>query len=218
MQPSLELLLALPILLLSVVLHEVAHGWVARREGDPTAERAGRITLNPMPHVDFMGTVLVPLLLLASGTNVLFGWAKPVPVNPSNFRDRVGGDVRVSLAGIATNLLLAAGFTLLAAAVVVGGVGPDGIGGTLLLVTFYGIYINLILAVFNLAPIPPLDGSHVVYHLLPGRWRERYRSFGRYGILVLMGVLVLVPGAFAVVLWPVDVLFGAARSVVGAAR
>jgi Zn-dependent protease len=206
-------LLLIPVLILSIVVHEVAHAWQARREGDDTAEKLGRITLNPIPHLDFLGSFLVPAMLYLSGTGFLFGWAKPVPVNPANYRDYVPGDIRVSMAGIVSNLVLAAIATVLTAVVVkldaVGlslGVAYDPVMTAL----SYGILINLILAFFNLIPIPPLDGSHVVAHLLPQQLAARYRHFGQYGILALMGIMYFIPGAFSVVLWPVTFLQGVA--------
>lgn len=201
-----EIILFLPVLLFSIVLHEVAHGWVALREGDDTAYRLGRITLNPLPHVDLFGTVLIPLVLLASNSPFLFGWAKPVPVNPNNFRNYRSGDIRVSLAGVTVNALLAIGFLLL---LVVSGwiaaAAPGATGALALLARMcvYGILINLVLAIFNLIPIPPLDGSHVLYHLLPPRLGARYRELGRFGILILMGLMFFVPGFLGIVFRPV---------------
>jgi Zn-dependent protease len=208
-----EWLILVPILLLSIVLHEVAHAWVARGEGDHTAERQGRITLNPIPHLDLVGSVLVPALLIAAPGNFIFGWARPVPVNPNNFRDRRGGDIRVSLAGIAVNLLLAVGFTLLL--VPLAALGNGGVVGILQVAAFYGILINLILAIFNLIPVPPLDGSHVLYHLLPRGLREGYRSLGRFGIIALLAFLFLVPGGFRIIMVPVELLMGLLLSAVG---
>jgi Zn-dependent protease len=210
-------LLLIPILLLSIVLHEVAHAWVARREGDPTAERQGRITLNPIRHLDPVGSILVPVLLIAMPGNFIFGWARPVPVNPNNFRDRRGGDIRVSLAGIVVNLLLAVAFTLLLVPVLALGADPsgNGLGGVLVAAAYYGILINLILAVFNLIPVPPLDGSHVLYHLLPAGIREQYRSFGRFGILALLAILFLVPGGFRIIMLPVEFLAGILLGLAG---
>ena len=198
-------LIVLPVLLMSVVVHEVAHAVVARWEGDDTAYRQGRITLNPIPHLDPMGSVVVPLLLLALPGNFIFGWAKPVPVNPRNYRDFVKGDIKVSLAGIVANLGLAVLFTLLLGLFQLIGSSVEAGGGMDILVqaAFYGLFINLILAFFNLIPIPPLDGSHVVYHLLPPNLKTRYRAFGRYGIGVLFLLIFLVPEGFQVLLWPV---------------
>jgi len=212
-----EWLILVPVLLLSIVLHELAHAWVARREGDPTAERQGRITLNPIPHLDLVGSVLVPALLIAMPGNFIFGWAKPVPVNPNNFRDRKWGDIRVSLAGIVVNLLLAVAFALCLVPLVAMGVRPDdgGLGAILLMGAFFGILINLILAVFNLIPVPPLDGSHVVYHLLPRGLREGYRSLGRFGIIALLAFLFLVPGGFRIIMVPVELLTRLILSMVG---
>lgn len=211
----LDLLVLVPVLLLSIVVHEVAHAWQARREGDQTAERQGRITLNPLPHLDPVGSFVVPLLLWAASAGFIFGWAKPVPVVPSNYRDPVWGDVRVSLAGIVSNFGLALGFALLGAAFVAAGGSLRGSGLVAEIVgqaVIYGLFINLILAFFNLIPVPPLDGSHVVYHLLPSGVRDRYRELGRFGILILMGLLFLVPGAFNVLLAPVNALMGVADS------
>ena len=203
-----ELLLLAPVLVYSIVLHEVAHGWQARREGDRTAEREGRITLNPVAHVDPIGTVAVPALLWFSGAGFLFGWAKPVPVNPGNYDEPVAGDVRVSLAGIVVNLGLAV-VLLLALGGVVGAMGYDAVPDALFGALYWGLYLNVILAFFNILPIPPLDGSHVLYHLLPEGLADRYRELGRYGLLILFG-LFFIPGAFEVLLWPADAAMGLA--------
>lgn len=214
-----DALVLIVVLLFSIVVHEVAHAWQARREGDDLAERLGRITLNPIPHLDPFGSVLVPFLLYLSGTGILFGWAKPVPVNPSRYHDPVWGDVRVSMAGIVSNLGLAVLATLGAVVLLVveGWVGGQlGIvGDTWLRAMEYGILINLLLAFFNLLPIPPLDGSHVVFHMLPEGIRYRYRELGRFGLLILMGLLFLVPSLFRVLLWPVFFFQGLANSFIG---
>lgn len=203
-----ELLLFVPVLVYSIVLHEVAHAWQARREGDLTAEREGRITLNPIPHVDPIGTLVVPAVLWFGGAGFLFGWARPVRVNPANYRDPKWGDVRVSLAGIAVNLLLAVLCMLGMAALVA--VAPSGdVAATAYDALRWGLLLNLILAFFNLLPIPPLDGSHVAFHLLPRELALKYRSLGRYGLVILL-VLFFVPGAFDVLLWPVDLAMGVA--------
>ena len=139
------------VLLFSVIIHEIAHGYVALRNGDPTARMLGRITLNPIPHIDPIGTILLPLLLLISGAGILFGWARPVPVNPRNYRNYRLGELTVSAAGPLSNLALAVLFALLAH-------HPFGNVGLLMLASF-GVQINIFLALFNLIPIPPLDGE-----------------------------------------------------------
>jgi Zn-dependent protease len=212
-----EILIFLPVLLLSVVVHEVAHALVAKWEGDPTADRLGRITLNPIPHLDLVGSLIVPLVLYFLPGNFIFGWAKPVPVNPRNFRDYRWGDIRVSLAGITANLGLAILCTILLGVSLKLGAGGGSWGGVLPVVqaaAYFGLFINLILAVFNLIPLPPLDGSHVVYHMLPPALAVRYRAAGRYGILILMAVVFFFPGGIQLLLWPVELLMGVAESLV----
>jgi len=198
---SIQTFILVGVLIFSVVVHEVAHAWQARREGDDTADRLGRITLNPLPHLDLFGSIIIPLLLASQG-GILFGWAKPVPVNPANYREYVAGDIRVSMAGIVSNLGLAALSTLLAG-VVLKLTGATGLGGYIFQALDYAIFINLILAFFNLIPIPPLDGSHVLAHLLPARLAEGYRELGRYGLLIVMAFVFLAPGALSLLLTPV---------------
>ena len=204
-----EAFILIVVLLGSIVVHEVAHAWQARREGDDTAEKLGRITLNPIPHLDPLGSFIVPALLYLSNSGIFFGWAKPVPVIPTNYRSYVAGDIRVSLAGIVSNLILAVISTLLWAVLVKIDsvvVLPSVLMQTLSITFSYGIFINLVLAFFNLIPIPPLDGSHVVAHALPGEIAARYRQFGQYGIFALMGILYFLPGGLSVALYPVYVL------------
>jgi Zn-dependent protease len=201
-------LLMAPVLLMSIVIHEVAHAWQARREGDYTADRLGRITLNPMRHIDPFGSVLLPLMLWVGNAPMMFGWAKPVPVDPRNFRNYRAGDIRVSLAGIVSNLLLALLCTLLTSVVVA--VTSGGIPYRLGDVLRFGIGINLLLAFFNLIPIPPLDGSHVLYQLLPPRAAEQYRRVGRYGFLLIIALVFFMRPALDVLMTPVYMLMGAA--------
>jgi Zn-dependent protease len=216
-----DFILALPILLFSVVAHEYAHAWTAYRQGDDTAFALGRLTLNPVSHIDPVWSVLFPLGLYwvtsLSGHPFTFGAARPVPVNPRKFRDYRRGDLIVSAAGIITNLLLAVGCAVLfASAGLAGTVAPGLAGalGTLQRMLVFGVMLNFTLAVFNLLPIPPLDGSHLFYHVLPASWGARYRRLARFGFVLVFAVF-LVPGAWDVVLWPVDALSGATLSAVG---
>jgi len=216
-----EFLLVLPVLLFSVVAHEYAHAWTAYRQGDPTAYMLGRLTLNPLPHIDPWMSVVFPIGLwyLSHGT-FTFGSAKPVPINPRNFRNYRKGDLIVSSAGIITNVLLALCCTVVFVALgIVGAALPSAAGflGLLQRMMFYGIFLNYILAVFNLVPLPPLDGSHLFYHLLPPALGARYRALGRYGFLVLL-LTFMVPGlsgVWDVLLWPADAASKLTLSVVG---
>jgi Zn-dependent protease len=173
------------LLIMSVILHEVSHGLVARRLGDRTAEMAGRLTLNPIPHIDPFGSVLLPAMLAISGAPV-FGWARPVPVNPRLFKHPTEGMALTALAGPVSNLTLAlvAGRLLLPAT---SGIVAD-------LVWAFGV-INVVLAVFNLLPIPPLDGSRMLPLFLGDRGRAAYAKVEQYGFLILFAVLFIIPGA-----------------------
>ncbi len=209
-----QLLYALPILIFSVVLHEVAHGYAALRQGDPTAAMLGRLSLNPIPHLDPIGSLLVPGLLAVAGAPIL-GWAKPVPVNPRNYRNYKRGDIIVSLAGVAVNFVLAIAFTLLLVLVVWLSRGLPTLAPTwqvLATMADWGIRINFILMLFNLLPIPPLDGSHVFYHLLPPHLGARYRQLSQYGMLILFALLFL--GGFRFLIYPLRVLYGLAMAFV----
>ena len=177
-----QAILIIAVLIPSVVVHEVAHAWQARREGDDTAEQLGRITLNPIRHLDLFGSFIVPFVLALAPVNFIFGWAKPVPVNPAKYRSPIWGDIRVSLAGIVSNFGLAVlatlGLALVSKVIDVSGPPSSGLMETLVEMAQYGIIINLILAFFNLIPIPPLDGSHVLFHLLPRPIAVRYADAG----------------------------------------
>ena len=204
-----EAFLNIPVLLFSVVLHEYAHAWQARREGDNTALQLGRLTLNPIPHIDLFGSIIFPLVLLMTNAPFLFGWAKPVPVNPRNFRNYKAGDIRVSLAGIVSNLGLAVVLMVAMGLIIhLSRLMPEATPTLSLLqqMAAYGLTINLVLAFFNLLPIPPLDGSHVMYHLLPPALGLKYRELGRYGMLLLLALMIFARPMFSVLLYPVVVL------------
>jgi Zn-dependent protease len=183
------------VLLFSVIVHENAHGLAANRFGDSTAKDAGRITMNPIPHIDPIGTVLVPALMMLSNAP-LIGWAKPVPVNPANFRNPVVHDAYVAAAGPLSNFLLAFGGTVLF--IVVGltykhvpGLREGG-GNSFLffqLLCINLIQLNCILGIFNLIPIPPLDGHWILFRYLPSRWAEMLAAVRPYGFLILIALL-----------------------------
>ena len=190
-----DFLLILPILLLSVVAHEYAHAWAALSQGDPTAKNAGRLTLNPIKHIDLWMTVILPVMMLVGshGQSAL-GGAKPCPVDPRNYRDYRRGDIIVSLAGVTMNLVI----TVAAAVLyfVIGVIGHDlgaanGWLGIVQEMLAVAISLNLLLVFFNLLPLPPLDGSHVVQHFLPPAMAQAYVQLSRYGMVILL-VLVTV--------------------------
>jgi Zn-dependent protease len=207
-----------PVLLFSVVAHEYAHAEAAYRQGDDTAYALGRLTLNPLKHIDPFMTVLVPVLLYVSHAGFLFGGAKPVPVNPRRYRNYRRGDIIVSLAGIGANLGLYVTCAVLFAAIgIVGSTWPALTGSAAIMqrMSFYGMYLNLVLAFFNLIPVPPLDGSHVFYHLLPAQAGATYRRLYVLGFLPVLVVVWLWPGAVDVLLWPERQLLRLALAVVG---
>ena len=175
-------------------IHEYAHARVARLEGDHTAEQLGRLTINPLAHIDLIGTIIIPIVLLvgsmATGRMVAFGWAKPVPVNPMAFKHPRRGVLLVSLAGPASNILLA----LIACVVLRAVAGPAltvAQAGPMVLILSAIALINLYLAFFNLIPIPPFDGSGVVSSLLPLELARKYESIGKIGTLLVLGLIVI---------------------------
>jgi Zn-dependent protease len=186
-----QLILVAPVLLFSMVAHEYAHGYAAYTQGDMTAYQLGRLTWNPLKHIDPFMTILLPVMLAFLG-GPIFGGAKPVPVDPRNYRQYKRGDIIVSLAGVATNIVIAiASVPLVIAIGFVGSWLPGLVKplGILQLMLIQGIFINLILAAFNLMPIPPLDGSHVFKYLLPPRWSLAYQRLAGVGLLLLFALL-----------------------------
>jgi len=180
-------------LIIAIVFHEVSHGLVARRLGDPTAAERGRLTFNPIRHVDPFGTVILPLILALSHAPI-FGWAKPVPVNYRRLRHPRRDMVLVALAGPGMNLLLAIVGALVLAATLSFSSNPDSLGTAFLAGNALNfVLINLFLAVFNLLPIPPFDGGHVVQGLLPPPLAQSFARIGRYSLLVLVVLLLVLP-------------------------
>ena len=174
---------AIIIFLFSVILHEVAHGAMAERLGDPTARLAGRLSLNPLVHLDPIGSLLLPLLLILTGSNIIFGWAKPVPINPLNFRDRKYGSAKSALAGPGANIAVAVVFGLILRFAPLAG---TSFGQNLASIFGLIVWINLLLAVFNLIPIPPLDGSHILFTFLPRGFDNLKLFLARYGFFILL--------------------------------
>jgi Zn-dependent protease len=199
-----------------MVAHEYAHAEAAYRQGDDTAYMLGRLTLNPLKHIDPLMTIIVPFLLWRIGAPP-FGAAKPVPVNPRNYRKFRRGDIVVSLAGITINLCLFFVCTLLFAVVGVVGSAAPVLTGTLEIVQrmlWWGMWLNVVLAFFNLIPVPPLDGSHVFYHLLPPGAGLKYRQLQAFGFLPVMILMWIFPGALQVLLWPAYQLMGVGLALV----
>lgn len=206
METFVILIFQLAVLLMSVVVHEFAHGWVAFRLGDSTAKYEGRLTLNPLKHLDFWGSFFVPLMIFVfSGGRAIFGWAKPVPFNPYNLHDQRWGTAKVAAAGPAANLLVALVFGLVLR------FAPAGILISTGLVQIFSliVFLNILLAVFNLVPLPPLDGSKILFAFLP-RSLENVRIFlERYGMFLL---LVFIFFAFR---WILPLVFLVYRLIIG---
>jgi Zn-dependent protease len=188
------LIWVIPVLF-AITVHETAHGWVASKLGDHTARMMGRLTLNPIKHIDPVGTILVPALLYLSSAGFLFGWAKPVPINFSALRSPKKDMLWVALAGPGVNLLMAIGWLIIVAIANTLNIPfLEFMGGA-------GIFVNLLLAIFNLLPIPPLDGGRVISSLLPGRLAYQYDQLEPYGLFILVGLLFL--GVFQNIIWPI---------------
>jgi len=180
MNQLLDMLIFAPPILLALTFHEYSHAYVANRLGDPTAKLMGRLTLNPLVHLDLLGTAMLFI--------VHIGWAKPVPVNPGYFKNPRRDMLWVSLAGPASNLLLALLFGLM-----LRGIGLERLSANITILVrmiWYGLYINIILAVFNLLPIPPLDGSKILAGLIPREYEEQIAPFFKYGPTILIGLIV----------------------------
>lgn len=179
---------AVAILIMSLAIHEVAHAWVALRCGDTTARDLGRITLNPLPHIDPVMTVLLPALLIFSGSPFLFGGAKPVPVYPPRLRNPLRDMMLVALAGPVSNFLIALVLGVLWTLAL--GLGLQTEDTKLMVILQFSVYFNLLLAAFNMIPVPPLDGSRVMAWILPRGIREPYVQLERFGMLLVLILLI----------------------------
>lgn len=198
---TVEIIYQLIVFLFAISVHESAHAWTASRCGDPTARMLGRITLNPIKHIDPIGTVVLPLVAAISGVPVL-GWAKPTPVDPRNFRNPVMDDILTSVAGPVSNFIVATGALLLLGGISLSsasghdvvsalqggfsGGGPNSALTPIAKLLYELMFINVVLAVFNLIPVPPLDGSHVLRHFLPDPVRMVYDRIGIFGLIALV--------------------------------
>jgi Zn-dependent protease len=171
------------VLVFSAIIHEYMHGWTADQLGDRTARDAGRLTLNPIPHIDPIGSILMPALMIFAKFPFVFGWAKPVPFNPYNLRDQKWGAAKVAVAGPMGNLVVAVFFGLILRFV------PMASQFSLMLAVI--VYINLLLMVFNLVPIPPLDGSKVLLPLLPFNWQQKFYELEQYGFIIVIVFIYL---------------------------
>jgi Zn-dependent protease len=171
------------VFLFAICVHESAHAWTAWRLGDPTARMLGRVTLNPVAHIDLIGTVLLPAMALLYHFPMI-GWAKPTPVDPRNFRNPMRDDILTSLAGPASNFLIAV-VSVIALRLVIMFEGPGAVSQPLATLLFLSMEINVLLGVFNLIPVPPLDGSHVLRHLLPDSALRIYDTIGMFGLILL---------------------------------
>ena len=169
------------VLIFSIVVHEFSHGWMANYLGDPTAKYQGRLTLNPLPHIDPLGSILVPFLMFLSGTGIVFGWAKPVPYNPYNLKDQKRGPALVAAAGPLSNLAIAVFFGIIIRILIIQGIASD-----IILFLSFIVLINIVLGVFNLVPIPPLDGSKLLFSILPYSMRNIQESLEKNGMLFLL--------------------------------
>ncbi len=203
---------AVLILILSVIIHEVAHGYAANALGDPTPRLAGRLTLNPLAHIDPIGSVLIPIFLILTNAGILFGWAKPVPYNPYNLKNQRWGELLVAAAGPLSNLLIAGVFAIFARVAVAYALPTAAISFAELIV-----FANLFLGLFNMIPIPPFDGYGVITGALPYRYaaslrtfEQRVRAWGPLGLLAVLFIFVMVLSGpfYAFVLWIFRLLIG----------
>jgi len=195
---SIDSIFQILILLMSVVVHEVSHGYAAYLLGDPTAKNQGRLTLNPIKHLDIFGSIILPAILILMRANFLFGWAKPVPYNPYNFRNQRWGELIVAVAGPLSNIAIAIVFGLLIRFLL-----PTGLlSADAISISASIVFINILLAIFNLVPIPPLDGSKILFSVLPYHMQHIRNFLESYGfMLVLLFIFFLWPAVYPIVVF-----------------
>lgn len=181
------------ILIMSVVIHEVSHGFVAEYFGDDTARNAGRLNLNPLNHLDWFGSIILPAVLVLSHAGFVFGWAKPVPYNPNNLSNKKWGTMAVAVAGVTANFLIAIIFGLIIR------FAPNTMPANFYSITSLIVLVNLALGIFNLVPIPPLDGSKIIFSLLPEKAFSFILNYERYSLIILLFFIVF----FADLLYPI---------------
>lgn len=215
------IILSIIILIFSIIIHEYGHAWMANRLGDSTAKDLGRLTLNPIPHIDLFGSILLPLFFVLSGSSFLLAWAKPVPYNPFNIRDKKYGDLKVAIAGPGSNIIIAIFFGLLARFLPIASslkanilsayfradfsfitsVVSGNIVNAIFLMAIIFCFLNLLLAIFNLIPIPPLDGSKILVNFLPDRLKFKVLSIERYGLFIILFLIMF--GFFRLIFYPI---------------
>ncbi len=214
-------ILSILILIFSIIVHEYGHAWMANRLGDSTAKDLGRLTLNPIPHIDLFGSIILPLFFVLSGTGFILAWAKPVPYNPFNIRDKKYGDLKVAISGPASNIILAIFFGLLArflpmaaslkknifSAYLMGDFNfvssaiSANFVNTIFLMAIIFCFLNLLLAFFNLIPVPPLDGSKILANFLPDNLKFKFFSVEKYGMFLILFLLMF--GFFRLLFYPI---------------
>jgi Zn-dependent protease len=213
---GIPLLFQILVLLFAVTVHECAHGWMAYKCGDDTARNSGRLTLNPLAHIDLFGTIMLPLLLVMMHSSFLFAWAKPVPINPTNFNNPKNDIMKVGASGPVSNLLLAVASTVfiwLFQTMKMPATDANIMVQNMLVLS---VYINLILAVFNLVPIPPLDGSQILTGLLTAKQQMLYEKISPFGMAII--ILLMMSGFIDILIMPVvrflqGILFWGLRSI-----
>lgn len=199
-----NLVVQFPVFMIAVIFHEVAHGFAAKRYGDRTAEQQGRLTFNPVPHIDPIGTVGLPVLAMVTGSNIMFGWANPVPINPTLFSNYRRGLFWVSFAGPLMNIALAIVSALLFVMIKLYVPMSFAFHKPLILMTFYGVGLNYVLAFFNLLPLPPLDGSKMIESFLSYESTRKYEQLSQYSMIILL--IALFSGAISFLLTPAHYL------------